>query len=62
MNCSMSDQPHDPGQADHTDIEVTELDVAANTERPESNDPDAFTDDGTLGGLGGSDAERGGAG
>lgn len=57
----MSEQPPD-APVTHTDIGVTDQQIEANEQRPESNDPDAFVDDGTLGGLGGSDQQGGGAG
>ena len=44
------------------DISAADLDVEANDEKVATTDPDAFDDDGTLGGLGGAESTGGGAG
>lgn len=58
----MSEQPDDPATVSHTDISVSDQDIEANQEQPETSDPGAFFDDGTLGGLGGAEQQSGGAG
>lgn len=57
----MSEQTSD-GLGPGTDIDAADLDVEADQERPATSDPDQYDDDGTLGGLGGSDDTAGGAG
>ena len=44
------------------DISAADLDVEADPEKAETSDPEAFEDDGTLGGLGGAETTGGGAG
>ena len=59
----MSDQTNAPaGLGDGTDISAADLDVEANDSVAETSDPDAYDDDGTLGGLGGAEGTSGGAG
>ncbi len=50
------------GLGPSTDISASELEVEAQDDRTETSDPDAYVDDGTLGGLGGSENTSGGAG
>ncbi len=57
----MSEQTSD-GLGPGTDIDAADLDVEADQDRPATSDPDQYDDDGTLGGLGGSDDTAGGAG
>lgn len=56
----MSEQQ--PGIAPGTDISAADLDVEANDDVSETSDPDAYDDDGTLGGMGGAETTSGGAG
>lgn len=56
----MSEQP--AGLGPSTDISASDLDVEANEDRTATSDPDAYQDDGTLGGLGGAEDTSGGAG
>ena len=51
-----------PGFGEGTDISAADLDVEANEGVTETSDPDAYEDDGTLGGLGGAEGTSGGAG
>jgi hypothetical protein len=59
---SPEQQDGGPEVADGTDIDAAELDVedGADGDTPATSDPDAFVDDSTLGGTGGSSS--GGAG
>ena len=45
-----------------TDISAADLDVESNDEVSETSNPEAYTDDATLGGQGGADQTAGGAG
>ena len=59
----MSEQTNAPGGlGDGTDISAADLDVEANESVAETSDPEAYDDDGTLGGLGGAEGTSGGAG
>lgn len=56
----MSEQP--AGLGPSTDISASDLEIEGTEQRPETSDPDAYDDDGTLGGLGGAEDTSGGAG
>jgi len=59
----MSEQTHrPPGLGEGTDISAADLDVEADQGVTETSDPEAYDDDGTLGGLGGAEGTSGGAG
>ena len=59
----MSEQTNGPSDlGPGTDISAADLDVQANDAVSETSDPDAYEDDGTLGGLGGAEGTSGGAG
>ncbi len=59
----MSEQTNAPaGLGNGTDISAADLDVEGNDRVAETSDPDAYEDDGTLGGLGGAEGTSGGAG
>ena len=59
----MSDSTNGPADlGPGTDISAADLDVEANDSVAETSDPEAYEDDGTLGGLGGAEGTSGGAG
>lgn len=51
-------------QRDRPDVDIkgADLDEDTEVEQPATGDPDSFTDDGTLGDLGGTARQAGGAG